>query len=232
MVLTRKEKEALVKRLYEESKTVREIAKEVHMSFSDIAAIIRKVTGDSNKNNSTKPAKSVEVRALKLFSKGKTPEDVAIKLDISSEEAETFFTRHWRLKQQYELERIYKEMRNQLPSFLQLYKVIKGAGVIDKDAVLLIRCAREIPQLRSANQNLKKENAGLERQKSLLLDDVYFLQDRIGQLTGYVQYYQNELNKKYYERMALNKEVHDLEELDDYKWRASGRLRFMSLMKR
>jgi hypothetical protein len=100
MVFTRAEKEALVKRLYEESKTIREIAKEVHMSFTDIAAIIRKVSGDSSKNNSVKPTKSIEARALRLFSKGKTPVEVAIKLDISSEEAETCFIRYWRLKQQ------------------------------------------------------------------------------------------------------------------------------------
>jgi transposase-like protein len=36
MVLTRSEKEELVKRLYEEGKTYREIAKEVRMSFGQL----------------------------------------------------------------------------------------------------------------------------------------------------------------------------------------------------
>jgi DNA-binding CsgD family transcriptional regulator len=177
MVLTRAEKEALVKRLFEEGKTIREIAKEAHMSFTDISAIIRKVTGGSSKNNSVKPTKSIEVRALGLFSKGKTPVEVAIKLDISSEEAETFFIRYWRLKQQYDFELKYKEMKNQLPSFLQLYGVIKSASVTEKEVVILIRCAREIPQLRTTNQNLKNENTGLEHQKGSLLSDVYYLQN-------------------------------------------------------
>jgi len=69
-----------------------------------ISVIIRKVSGDSSKNNSFKPTKSIEARAPGLFSKGKTPVGVAIKLDISSEEAETFFVRYWRLKQQYEFD--------------------------------------------------------------------------------------------------------------------------------
>lgn len=223
MVFTRKEKEALVKRLCEEGKTVREIAKEVHMSFSDIAAITRKITGDSNKNSSAKPAKSIEARALALFSKGKTPEEVAIKLDISSEEVETFFMRHWRLKQQYDFERTYKEMKNQLPSFLQLYRVIKGAGVKDKDSVTLIRCAKEIPQLRNTHQNFMNENAWLERKEGRLLSDLYYLQDRTEQFREYVQCYQNELNEKYYERMALNKELRDLEDLAYDNWRTFGR---------
>ncbi|MGH9982385.1 MAG: hypothetical protein ACRD8W_00325 [Nitrososphaeraceae archaeon] len=41
MVLTRSEKEELVKQLYEEGKTVREIAKEVHMSFGPIENITK-----------------------------------------------------------------------------------------------------------------------------------------------------------------------------------------------
>lgn len=39
MVLTRSEKEELVKQLYEEGKTIREISKEVHMSFGPIGII-------------------------------------------------------------------------------------------------------------------------------------------------------------------------------------------------
>jgi hypothetical protein len=42
MVLTRSEKEELVIQLYEEGKTIREIAKEVHMSFGPIGNIIQK----------------------------------------------------------------------------------------------------------------------------------------------------------------------------------------------
>lgn len=225
MVLTRAEKEALVKRLYEEGKTIREIAKEAHMSFTDIAAIIRKITGDSSKNsknNTVKPVKSVEARALRLFSKGKTPVEVAIKLDISSEQAETFFIRYWRLKQQYDFELKYKEMKNQLPSFLQLYGVLKGAGVTDKEAVTVIRCTKEIPQLRATSQNLKNEISGLEHQIGSLLSQVYYLQGEVEKLRGYIQCYEVELNEKYFERTALSKELQELEDLTYDKWKTYG----------
>lgn len=104
-------------------------------------------------------------------------------------------------------------MRNQLPTFLQLYRVIKGAGVTEKEAVNLIRCAKEIPKLRNTCQNLKNEISGLEDQKSGLLSDLYFLQNKIEELRGYLQYYQVELNKKYFERTELNKELQNLEGL-------------------
>ena len=45
MMLNRTEKEQRVIDLYQQSKTIREIAQEVHMSFADIGSIIRKVTG-------------------------------------------------------------------------------------------------------------------------------------------------------------------------------------------
>ena len=76
MVFTRSEKEELVKQLYEEGKTIREIAKVVHMSFTDISATIKKVTGDSSSDD--KPTISKETEALKLFMEDKTPIEVAV----------------------------------------------------------------------------------------------------------------------------------------------------------
>lgn len=128
MVLSRFEEEKRVKELYEEGKTIREIAKEVHMSFTDIAAIIRKVTGDSSKDSRTKPAVSRETKALRLFSNGNSPVEVAIKLDISSDEAEELYLGFWRLKQQPYLAFTYKELRFQLSSFIRLFKLLRSAG--------------------------------------------------------------------------------------------------------
>jgi DNA-binding NarL/FixJ family response regulator len=42
MQLNKTEKEKLVIELYNKGKTIREIAKEVHMSFGDISIIIKK----------------------------------------------------------------------------------------------------------------------------------------------------------------------------------------------
>ncbi|MGI0044083.1 MAG: hypothetical protein ACRD47_10260, partial [Nitrososphaeraceae archaeon] len=79
MVLRRSEKEELVVQLYEEGKTIREIAKEVRMSFGPIGNIIRKVTGDNSTDNNNKPMLSKETKALRLFSNGKSPISVTIK---------------------------------------------------------------------------------------------------------------------------------------------------------
>jgi transposase len=45
MMLSKTEKEQRVIELYQQGKTIREIAQEVHMSFGNIGSIIRKFTG-------------------------------------------------------------------------------------------------------------------------------------------------------------------------------------------
>ena len=75
--------------LYKEGRTVRDIAKQLHMSFGDIGTIIRKVktevereAGHINEEEIDDQAKSEESQAFKLFSEGKTPVQVVIALDI------------------------------------------------------------------------------------------------------------------------------------------------------
>jgi DNA invertase Pin-like site-specific DNA recombinase len=70
MVLTRSEKEERIIEMYEAGHTIREIAREVHMSFGPIGNIIRKVTGDSSKDSNNEHIKSKETEALKLFQQG------------------------------------------------------------------------------------------------------------------------------------------------------------------
>jgi hypothetical protein len=108
LVLTRAEKEELVKQLYKEDKTIREIAKVAHMSFTDIAAIIRKETGEGNKNDNNKPTMTKETQVLKLFKKGKTPVEVAIISGISSDETEDLYLGYLRLKNLHHLVSIYR----------------------------------------------------------------------------------------------------------------------------
>lgn len=79
-MLTRKDKEIEVIKLYDEGKTIREIAKVVHMSFGDIGAIIREYTGEPKREEKSLSKNSC---ALKLFHEGKSKVEVAIALDIS-----------------------------------------------------------------------------------------------------------------------------------------------------
>ena len=67
--------------MLKEGRPIREIAKEAQKSFQDIGEIKRKVFGESGSYKKKKKLSKV-AQALELFSKNKTPIDVAIELDM------------------------------------------------------------------------------------------------------------------------------------------------------
>jgi cytidylate kinase len=98
-ILTRQERERLVLNLYNQGKTIREIAKEARMSFRDIGAILNKEVEEKKteaskqeqeqnnnngvvENNQQEPHLSLAAQAYKLFSDRKTPLEVAIGLNL------------------------------------------------------------------------------------------------------------------------------------------------------
>jgi len=125
--LNRKEQEEKVIELYKQGKTVREIAKIVHLSFGPICSIIKKFTDEeARKKNIKSPSISEETKALQLFSQGKSPIEVRIALDISTEEVERLYNDHWRLKWLHQLHRYYEtEIKKDFPSFLKLYAKVR-----------------------------------------------------------------------------------------------------------
>jgi hypothetical protein len=77
------------------SKTRRQIAETVHMSFKNIADIINEYTGESTSAN--KPEKSKDARAFELFLQGKQSVEVAIELDMPADQVEELQVQYWRL---------------------------------------------------------------------------------------------------------------------------------------
>jgi hypothetical protein len=88
--MSREEKEQYVIRLYKEGKTIREIAKIMHMSFGRIGAITRKAKLETDGEKRTLQddedikSKSKTTQAIKLFSELNLPVEVAIALDLPS----------------------------------------------------------------------------------------------------------------------------------------------------
>jgi hypothetical protein len=105
-MLTRQEKERLVIELYNQGKTIRDIAREVRISFRDIGLILKKVYGEKEEKQERKQS-SPSSQAYKLFSVGKTPIKVAIALDLGESETSKYYEEYWNLKQMHELKMVY-----------------------------------------------------------------------------------------------------------------------------
>ena len=120
------EKEKRVIELHLEGKTIRDIAKEIHMGFNDIGrriktyekqqaakALKEKPKSDSS-NIKKKPSKSSQ--AFKLFREGKKPTDVAIDLEIPARKAVKLWS------QFLKLEECINAMMNSIRIIIMIYQ--------------------------------------------------------------------------------------------------------------
>ena len=131
-MLTRQEREQNVLSLYNQGKTIREIAKEIRMSFRDIGAVLKKEEKEKErqerqlKNNTTPNSDSTEngmaltTQAYKLFSQAKTPVDVAIELNLSEKQVTKYYREYWKLKGLYKLNLIHDEIKDDIAYFAEI----------------------------------------------------------------------------------------------------------------
>ena len=132
--MSRAEKEQFVIRLYKENKSVREIAKLMHMSFRDIGLITNKLKEETERQNAdldgrddiNDASKSKITQAIKLFSEGKKPVEVVIALDIPPDEVRAIYRDFCGLNNMHQLVEVYDEIEDYLPSLLALHRIVKS----------------------------------------------------------------------------------------------------------
>ena len=149
--MNREEKRQLVCRLYKEGKTMREIAKEVHMSFGDIGYITKK----ENEEKAPKcREKSRESQALKLFKKGKNPVDVSIIMDLNPSEVVQIYRQFWELNGLYNLIDLYKMVKANTSLLMRVHDVVKKYDLERKDIINIVKFADEYSFLEEEIQEL------------------------------------------------------------------------------
>jgi predicted transcriptional regulator len=171
-ILTRQERERLVLELYNQGKTIREIAKEVRMSFRDIGVILNKAVEEKAEGLKEQHEEiqqlSVSSQAYKLFSEGKTPLEVAIALNLRESEATKLYKEYWKLKQLHNLSTVYEELRGDIDPFLRLYKLAKRKGMSVKQVVDALTIANnDLPVLEQRFKRLGNDISTLQSQKCI-----------------------------------------------------------------
>src|SRR5215207_610561 len=168
-MLTRQEKERLVINLYNQNKTYREIAKEVRICPRDIGAILKKASGEREEKQDIKESLSPSTQAYHLFSKSKTPLQVAITLNLTESETTKFYEEYLNLKQMHDLRMIHEELGDDIVHFLKLYKLSKDAYMKPEQVVNLLQMSNEyLPLLEQKHKRLKKDIDSLESEKQKL----------------------------------------------------------------
>ncbi len=145
MISNEKDKEALVIDLLNKDHTAREIAKVTHVSFSYIKKIRMKLTGDvsevSQEDQKKKPL-SIPSQSFKLFLEGKSIVQVAIGLDLTTEQILKIHSDYLVLQNRGGIVSMLDENRNNPNGLLETLhylkenriglKDIKGIGDIKK----------------------------------------------------------------------------------------------------
>ena len=140
------------------------------MSFSDIGEIIRKYKERKARENLEGDSViSEETKAIELFSKGKTPIEVKVSLNIGTEEVEIYYKTYWKMIRLHQLYKYYEtEIKNDLPSFLMLYSKAKELGIRNDDVVRALRYLNDIQFLGLRSRVLENEIKKLAIRKERL----------------------------------------------------------------
>jgi DNA repair ATPase RecN len=162
MVLTNKQREKLVLYLYNEGKTIKEIAKEAKMSFRDIGVILKEVS----KQEEQTQMQSISSQAYKLFSEGKTALQVAIALNLNDHEVTRLYREYCNLVGLDRLNEVYQELKGNIWPFVNLHKSVKAAGMSVQHVVKLLSiAANDLPSVENRYELLKSEADKLEEDK-------------------------------------------------------------------
>jgi hypothetical protein len=188
-IRTREEKERLVLDLYNQGKTIREIAKEVKMSFRDIGVILNKAVEEKAEELKEQHEEiqqlSVSSQAYKLFSEHKTPLEVAIALNLRESEATKFYKEYWKLKQLHNLNMVYEEVEGDLDPFLKLHKLSKAKGMGVKQVVDLLQIANnDLPAVEKRFKRLSNDVSTLQFRKHIDERNLYQLNNQIATTTN------------------------------------------------
>ena len=105
-------------------------------------------------------------QAYQFFLEGKTPIQVAIKLGLKEPEVHELYRQYWNLEQLYGLHQVYKMTKDDIQTFLELYKLVKAAGMDLKHVKKLLEIANnELPKVEEIYRNLVREVENLKLRK-------------------------------------------------------------------
>ena len=213
-MLSREEKERLVIELYNQGKTIRDIAKELRMSFRDIGAILKKASTEMEEKQDISESLSPSTQAYRLFSKGKTPIEVAISLNLSEAETSEYYEEYLKLKQMDELKTVYDEIGDGIVHFLKLYRLSRSAHMSPEHVVNLLQISNEyLPLLEHRHRRLTKEMDSMELEKQRLRD----LGNQVRTLTKVSEKYKGEVKNLQNEKTKLSTLIAKFENCNEYK---------------
>lgn len=208
--MNREQKRELVCQLYNEGKTMREISKQAHMSFSDIGSIIKKINQVIEpKNGDLTP----ESQVLALFKEGKDPLEVTISTKLSSLEVEKIFKQFLKLKGLHCLPHLYERIKPDISNLIKIYEVVKKYNLTEQDMFNIIEYSDEFNYLKDEIAEEKWQLSCLLKEKNGVQASLLTLKNEYIELADQVDGINNISIRKQTQIQNLNDEIKKLEDL-------------------
>jgi predicted DNA-binding protein YlxM (UPF0122 family) len=183
--LTDERKKRVIDLYFSQHKTYIEIAEIERMSPRDIHAIIKEEETTRQKYQHQQQQGVLSSKAYELFSKRKTPVEVAIALNLREPEVTNMYREYWKLKRLDKLDSAYKELGDDgMRNFLKLYRLAKKEGVSVEQVVKLLLLVDE------------RDPFGLiqlEKRREWLIAKIHDLDMQIERSKNYLQSLSNQI---------------------------------------
>jgi uncharacterized coiled-coil DUF342 family protein len=206
--MNREEKHQLVCQLYGEGKTMREIAKEVHMSFGDIGSVIKRLNQELHPKSKEKSKVS---QALELFKKGNDPVKVALSLDLSPTKTESIYKQFLKLSRFYKLLDLYKKVGDDVSLLSTVHDVMKKYDLSKKDIINIVHYAEKRIFLKEEIHELEHQFDYLLKQRHVANDSLLSTKKKYTELLEQIDKYNDISAAKSSHIENLNSEIKQLE---------------------
>jgi hypothetical protein len=172
MDLPIKEKEKYILKLRKEGKTYRDIVHELRISPREISKILKKANGETEEKERKKIVLSQTAKALQLFKNGKGPTEVAIKLDLNPQEAQSLYYNYLSLKNLHHFVETFKQFDNEsLQDFINYYQFMKEEGIDKKEIVEAIKISTDYPKIKDEYHDISDQLPDLQRKRDFYISD-------------------------------------------------------------
>jgi hypothetical protein len=158
-MMDRKQKEALIIALAEKGETYRDITKKAGVSPNTIKAVLNRAGLDEST--------SIHSRAFELFSEGKTPLQVAIKLNLEAETAIQYHQQYYMLLGCTEFTKVYTQIRANPWPFVNLVKIAQNTEISEDEVEEILKIANGcLPRVKLEHDRINAELNSLKAETS------------------------------------------------------------------
>lgn len=199
-MLSREEKRKKVIDMHKKGKTIRQIAKVVHLSFGVIGQIIKEEFGEEQIQPTLQQSKYTQ--ALQLFDSGKSLFEVAVALHLTYDEVVNINKDYWKLKNHDKLNNLYQDLGDNIEPFLILYDKLNQIGKTPEDAIIISNHLDQLDLLRLTCHQKSREMIQLNL--------------NLQTLSGNCQELQNQQNSLVYNNNILKGQNYNLSLTNQY----------------